>query len=260
MEALGVCSTHNASKVITKAFAKGAKWRCIPVKDYREGPVAIYGLARGLAEVLRIARQDHDCIRLDHGYMASGHFTGHYSVTKNVIQHTGEGEYDAKRLDPIRPSMSPMRHGEHILLLPPSRLLASFIGLDVNEWISGCKKLQTDRPIRIREKYVGKAAGKKYGVQVSTAPEVPLEEDLKNCHAVVTFNSKAAIKASCEGISVFTTHPCCVTAISQPWLSIDNPELNIDREGWLRALSYNQFTLDEMRERPHMPALREIWA
>ncbi len=232
MEALTVYSRHTAAETVTRAFAKGSGWTWTSVKDYKEGPIAIYGLGRGLLEVLHTAqRGGHDWTYLDHGYLNPGHYDGYYSVTKNAFQHTGEGDYDSKRLGPIRPVMSQMRCGEHILLLPPSRLLAPFIDMDVDAWIETYRDLPTERAIRVREKGDLK----------------PLEDDLKDCHAVVTYNSKAAIKASCQGISVFATDPCCITRISQPMLSIDNPDLNIDREGWLRALSYNQWTLDEMR-------------
>jgi hypothetical protein len=233
-----VYSTHPPAKIVTQAFARGAKCPWIPAKDYKEGPVAIYGLARGLFDVWNIAKK-HTCIRIDHGYINPGHYDGYYAVTKDVIQHTGEGDYDAKRLDPIRPELKPMRHGEHILLLPPSRLLAPYIGLDVDDWIETYKKIPTDRPIRVREKF---------NDRTGEGSTTPLEEDLKDCHAVVTFNSKVSIRACCEGISVFVSDPCCATRIAQPMFTIDNPDLNIDREGWLRALSYNQFTLDEMRK------------
>jgi len=233
MEAVAVYSPHPASARITKAFAAGAKWPWIPVSQYREGPIAIYGLARGLLKVLRSAQHaQQDWIFLDHGYLHPGHFDGYYSVTCNAFQHTGKGVYDAERLDIIRPDMYPMRYGEHILLLPPSRALTEFIEVDTDEWIKTNSDLPTDRPIRVREK----------------GAKTPLEEDFLNCHAVVTYNSKAAIKAAIAGISVFATDPCCITRISQPLLSIDSPNLHIDREGWLRALSYNQFTLDEMQD------------
>ena len=228
-----VYSKHSASVRITRAFADGSKWKWTPVDKYKEGPIAIYGLARGLLEVLQKAQRDnHDWFFIDHGYLNSGHFDGYYSVTKNAFQHTGGGVYSSKRLDQIRPNLSPMGHGEHILLLPPSRALAPYIKMDVDAWIKKYQNLKTDRPIRVREK----------------GDPIPLEEDLENCHAVVTYNSKAAIKAAIAGISVFATDRCCATRISQPLSDIDNPDLNIDREGWLRALCSHQFTLEEMRK------------
>lgn len=228
-----VYSRHTASEVITQAFARGTKWKRIPVSEYKEGASAVYGLKRGLLEVLKQSQNaGHDWFYIDHGYMNPGHFYGYYSVTKNAFQHTGEGEYDAKRLDPIRPELKPMRHGEHILLFPPSRAFAEIVGIDVDAWIKKYKKLLTDRPIRVREKHDPK----------------PLEEDLEDCHAVVTHNSKAAIKAAIAGVSAFATQDCCVTGISADLSSIDSPDLNIDREGWLRALSYHQFTLEEMQK------------
>jgi len=231
-----VYSTHRASNEVTKMFVRGRKnWKWIPVEQYRGGPVALYGLARGLLGVQERAKAlGHDIITLDHGYIGARHFDGYYSVTKNARQHTGTGEYDAKRLDPIRPELSPMRHGRHILLLPPSREFARFDPIDVDKWIDTYSKLDTDRRIVVREK------------PLKGQPRTPIEDDFKDCHAVVTFNSKAAINAVAMGIPAFATHECCVSGISGDLKDIDNPNLDIDRESWLRALSYNQFKLNEM--------------
>ena len=242
-----VYSRHKASEVVTKAFAHGTKWKRIPVSEYKEGPIALYGLRRGLLEALRKAQDsNNDWFLMDHGYLHPGHFDGHYSVTKNAFQHTGEGEYDSQRLDQVRPELKPMRHGEHILLLPPSRALAPFIDVDVDAWIEEYKNLPTDRTIKVREKPKAKDGFSRIRPGQDGTPL--LEEELYNCHAVVTYNSKAAIKAAIAGVSVFATQPCCVSGISGKLSTIDNPDLNIDREGWLRALCYHQFTLDEMRK------------
>jgi hypothetical protein len=235
-----VYSSHSPSRIITHAFAEGAKCPWVSVNDYKEGPIAIYGLARGLQEVLdKAISQQHYAIHIDRGYMKPHHYDGYYSVTKDTRQCTGEGDYGPERLDQIRPELKPMRHGKHILLLPPSRGLAPYINMDVDAWIEKYSNLPTDRPILVREKYNDRT-------KEGTAR--PLEEDLDNCHAMVTYNSKVVITGVCQGISVFTTDACCATRISQPLETIDNPDLNIDREGWLRALACNQWTLDEMRK------------
>jgi hypothetical protein len=214
-EITAVHSTHQPSKIITKAFAKGANCPWVSVESYKGGPIAIYGLARGLQGVLERSRP-HDAIRIDHGYIQAGHYDGYYSVTKNALQHTGEGEYGPERLDPIRPEMRPMRRGNHILILPPSRLLAPFIDLDVDDWIATYQRIPTERPIRVREKY---------NDRTKVGSRTPLEDDLRGCHAVVTYNSKVAIKAACQGISVFVSDACCASRIAQPMFTIDNPDL-----------------------------------
>ena len=238
-----VYSRHTASEIITREFSAGAKasnWRRVPVANYRSGPIAIYGFARGLYEALQKCQKGgHDWFFIDHGYLGAGHFDGYYSVTKNAFQYSGMEHYDSERLDKIRPELKPMRHGEHILLLPPSRAYAKFIELDVDEWIERYSKLDTDREIRVRDKY-----NKKTGIGDKT----PFEDELVDCHAVVTYNSKGAITAAIEGISVFDTQDCCITGIAGDLSDIDSPDLNIDRESWLRALCNHQFTLEEMKK------------
>ena len=235
MASYSVYSSHGASKIITKAFSRGSGWEHIRVDDYREGNVAVYDLARGLYNCVRAADQ---FVFMDHGYLNPGHYSGYYSVTQNGLQHTGEGDYDDSRLP--RVDLFPMRTGRHILLLPPARPLAKLIGINVDKWIADHISLETERPIRIREKGDTK----------------PLWADLENCHAVVTFNSKAAIQAAIRGISVFCTTLSCVTRIAQPLSTIDNPNLNIDRHAWLCALSHNQFTLEEMEHGLQMQTIR----
>jgi hypothetical protein len=240
-----VYTNHGASKIITKAFSKGSGWKHIHVQDYcrdgksilGDGDVAVYGLARGLYPCVQAA---DNFVFMDHGYLHAGHYAGYYSVTKNGYQHTGEGEYDDSRLPKI--DLFPMRYGRHVLLLPPARPLAQILGINVDKWIADHLQIPTERPIRIREKGDPK----------------PLWADLENCHAVVTYNSKAAIDAAIRGISVFTTSvACCATRIAQPLSTIDSPDLHIDRHSWLCALSHNQFTLEEMENGLQMQRIRE---
>jgi len=234
---------HTASEVITREFSVGAKmsgWKRIPVAAYESGPVALYGLARGLWGALQKAQEDgQDWFFIDHGYLGAGHWDGYYSVTRNAFQYSGMEHYDSERLDKLRPDLKPMRHGGHILLLPPTRAYAEIVGIDVDAWIEKYSNLDTDRVIRVREKFNAKT---KLGATT------PFQDELKGCHAVVTYNSKGAIRAAIEGISVFATDECCITGIAGDLSDIDSPDLNIDRESWLRALCNHQFTLDEMKK------------
>ena len=63
----------------------------------------------------------------------------------------------------------------------------------------------------------------------------------------MTFNSSVVIDAVCEGIPVFCGTECSAYQVAEQDLSkIETPK-HADREPWLWHLSYNQFTLEEMR-------------
>ena len=93
-------------------------------------------------------------------------------------------------------------------------------------------KQHTDRPIRVRRK----------------GTNVPLEEDLKNCHAVVSSQSTANIDALLNGIPSFCESTSCCLPVSYTDLSkIETPYYPDNRQEWVDSLMANQFTLNEMK-------------
>jgi len=131
--------------------------------------------------------------------------------------------------------------GSHILVFPPSFWYCKMIGVDavkmMNDTISTLKQ-HTDREIRVRLK---KPNGK-YN-------PVPLEEDLKNCHAVVSFQSSAAAKAIIKGVPSFTMYGdySSVSPLSSKDLSqIETPIYPENRYEWLCNLANHQFYQSEI--------------
>ena len=134
------------------------------------------------------------------------------------------------------------KNGKHIVVIPPSHWLCKNLGWDASvvlqETIDTLKK-HTDREIRVRVK-------KKDGQYNPT----PLHEDMKDAHAVVSFQSSAAAKAIIKGTPSFTITDKYSAAIpmSQTDLSkIETPIYPDNRHEWLCNLANHQFYADEIQ-------------
>lgn len=74
----------------------------------------------------------------------------------------------------------------------------------------------------------------------------PLEEDLRGCHALVTFNSNAGREALVAGVPVFCDRSAAYAEIANTELAeIESPVLR-DRAAHFNRLAYAQWTLEEL--------------
>ena len=88
------------------------------------------------------------------------------------------------------------KDGKHIVVFPPSWWLCNNLGMRAEDVLQNTideLKKHTDREIRVRVKKIK-----------GQYNPVPLHEDLKDAHAVVSFQSSAAAKAIIKGIPSFT--------------------------------------------------------
>ena len=195
----------------------------------------------------------------DNGYLTpriqgeadDGRYAGYYKVSRDGFQCDGTGKPDYKRLDKVlkltgqkfRPSWRESASDSHVLICPPIveyERVHHFAHTHWLRWVQ--KELQTSRfhhPVRVRYKP---------GDKRHTGDVVSLAEDFKNCHAVITVDSKIAVEAVLEGI------PCYVTGTSPVQVfgnvdiqSIEMPRRKGNRRKWLAILANNQWTLDEIR-------------
>ena len=136
-------------------------------------------------------------------------------------------------------------NGDHILLCPSSETMTRHVyGYGVGDWIlrtMATLSTHTDRPIHVRYKPRGN------GTSGPDAATIPLEDDLKNCHAVVTGMSIAAVQAVVAGVPVFShddapTAPVGLTNLS----GIEAPRYP-DRQPWLNTLCHYQYTPAEIK-------------
>lgn len=134
------------------------------------------------------------------------------------------------------------KKGKHIVVIPPSYWLCKNLGWNASvvlqETIDTLKK-HTDREIRVRIKKMN-----------GNYNPVPLHEDMKDAHAVVSFQSSAAAKAIIKGTPSFTITDKYSAAIpmSQTDLSkIETPIYPDNRHEWLCNLANHQFYADEIQ-------------
>jgi len=153
--------------------------------------------------------------------------------------------------------------GNHILLCLQRNGGWSMGGFDVVEWASNViKELRkyTDRELVIRAhpgdkgsrdylspKNLMKKIGILKGVRLSK-PETSLEEDLKNCWAVVNHNSSPTVGAAIEGYPVFLTDPAKsqVKDVANTDLSMIESPVLFDRQSWIERISMFHWNFDEI--------------
>jgi len=266
LDRLRVVTSHaHTSRTVTAAFAKGSRTPAVHAIncDLKNcDTVVMYGLLRGLLKVWKRTRDlKKDWIYIDNGYINSGHFDGYYSVTVNAFQCPGTGIFrrGEERFGRLKMKWAlepPKRNGRHILVLPPTHVFGSLVGINAQDWLKDTlQKLRShsDRPIVVREKPGSLLpTGKRVIVRSS------LDEDLKDCYAVVTYNSKAAIECLVKGYRIFTsTKNCAYDVASHDLATIDDPWDRPELHRWLWALAAQQFTLTEMETGYCLEVLRE---
>ena len=136
---------------------------------------------------------------------------------------------------------APRLQGDHILVCPSSTGIHNY--LEQATWTKDTIEFlqrYTNRPIRLRHKPRGR------GTSGPSEAKVPLSEDLKNAHAIVTSCSIAAVEAVCMGIPVFSHEKSFASAMGNLHLEdIESPYYG-DPEPWLYSLAYQQFTPEEI--------------
>jgi len=82
------------------------------------------------------------------------------------------------------------------------------------------------------------------GIVISTQP---LEEDLKDAWALVTFNSNSGVEAVIAGVPVFVGDAgSMVLSVANVDLSLIEKPMFHDRSAWAKGIAYAQWTLEEM--------------
>ena len=163
-------------------------------------------------------------------------------------------------------NLQPWRtQGNHILLCLQRDGGWSMGGFEVMDWAMHTimqLRRYTKRPIRIRA-HPGDKRAKKYcdrlmklcigrrllNVELST-PDTSLEQDLKNCWAVVNHNSSPAVGAAIEGIPVFVTDPERSQAREIAETRLDKIETPFmpDRSAWAQRISQFHWSHHELRD------------
>jgi hypothetical protein len=244
-----ICLSKNKTDEYVNMFAQGAN---LPIYDYDWYPDNHPILIRSMGKRKLI----HNCWQNNKSfyYMDSG-YVGNYKsasnpnswklwhrIVKNDVQHNKIIDRPDDRWKRLDYPIENRKQGKHILLVTPSEKPCKFYGIDKDTWIKDTVaeiKKHTDRPIVIRDK-----APRQQRITRT------IFEDLNDCHALVTYQSIAAVESVLYGVPAFTLAPTAADPVCDKDLSlIEQPTLQ-DQDKihkWAHHLAYGQFHVNELK-------------
>jgi hypothetical protein len=230
-----------------EAFAYGCGGHVSRLMKLEQGPVALFGSPSLWQLLMQAQREERTWFYGDHAYFGRKKF---YRITKNAYQHDGYGDRDSTRFRAFGRPIQPWRQsGRHVLICPQSETFFGLFGIDAQVWLKhilNTLRLYTDRPCRVRWK--------------ATKTQVtPIEMDLQDCWAVVTYASASALDALIAGVPVFVLSEFAAAyRMGTADLSrIEDPVYPPDRESFLSTLANNQWTMEEIRSGQAWQTLQE---
>lgn len=190
---------------------------------------------------------------MDSGYLGNNRSSSNpmgnklwHRIVKNDLQHNEIITRPDDRFKKLNIQLNERRYGSKIIIAAPDEKPCKFYGINQADWITETVteiKKYTDREIIVRER-----APKRADRVLSD----PLNKVLANdVHALVTFNSIAAVESIFAGVPAFTLAPTHSAApVSNSDLSkIDNPYWadSETRYAWASHLAYGQYHIDELK-------------
>lgn len=158
--------------------------------------------------------------------------SGYYRWTRNAFQMRSIREVPKDRWRALNIPLAPWsENGRHIVIAKPSATYDAFHR--THDWLDKTVaelKRHTDRPLVIREK-------------LST---VPLAEELRGAHALVTHQSNAAVEAVIMGCPVFVDDGSAASLVGKTDIAEIEHPIYPDRKPWLWSLAYSQYSEDEL--------------
>ena len=238
------------------------------IKTYRDlitaedrDPVMFRGMTQRKTVAL-CNEQNRDFFYVDTGYLGSSHSLRkeYHRVVKNNVQHTNVNwEMPTDRFKWLSANKRYLkfpgwkRNGTSILVVTPSDKPCKFYGIKKDEWLKSTLdtlKKCTDRPIIIRDK-----APRQQRIVKS------IYSDLLDCHALVTYQSIAAIESVIDGVPAFTMAPTAADPVCDKDLSlIETPTVQYEDKlyKWACHLAYGQFHNDELKNGTAYRILRGV--
>lgn len=221
-------------------------------------PMAFSGISKSAAKT-QAEKHGLDYWYIDTGYIGNGMFKTWFRISKNSFQVTIPIQSRPNnRLNRLRINRSQFARGNKIMVIPIDPKVASAYGLpDPDTWLAqtvATIKSHTDREIVIRQRPASR--------EVRVTSDTFVQSLQKDINSVVAWASNCGVEAAQHGIPVVSLGPSACTSISGKIQDIDNlpsidPEL---AESWLRWLSYNQFSNQEVESGLAWRILQENYA
>lgn len=223
------------------------------VYEHSEHPIVLRGILKH--KIMHRCWQDQRRFwYMDSGYMGNrpGPENPHgwkvwHRVVANDLQHGDIVPRPDDRLRRLNWTMPRRRYGRQIIVAVPDEKPCRFYGIDRDQWVdqtvSTLNQL-TNRPITVRQRHPDRSM---------RVHQDPLDQVLVNdVHALVTFNSVAAIEAIQAGVPAFVLAPShAARPVAASGLdTIENPHWpdNDLIYQWACHLAYGQVHVSELRD------------
>jgi hypothetical protein len=247
---------------IMKKFARLLKTRFEPIETFCKTStlrgvtkeVMLMGVLRGTARVYKLCQiTGVPLYYLDNPYFIQGSTKDYLRMSKNKFCCNTLEDYPDDRLKNFNVTIEDWssNRGNSILVIPPTHAMCWFF--DQYTWLDNTIneiKKYTDRPIIIRHKPFNPKIDFKTHQPIDESSDsnttVPLSEDLKKAHCVVTFNSNSAIQALQTGIPVICNDNCPAYPLTNRFQDIENLTLHDNRQQLFNTLAYSQFSQSEI--------------
>ena len=243
-----ICLSKNKTDEYINMFAKGSN---LPIKDYNESfgdnPILIRSM--GKRKLIHWCwENNHTFYYMDSGYVGNYRCASNpygwkvwHRIVKNDVQHREIIKRPDDRWKRLDYPIHKRKQGRHILLVTPSEKPCKFYGIDRDMWVTetiATIKQYTDRPIVVRDK-----APRPQRINKT------IFEDLNDCHALVTYQSIAAVESVLFGVPAFTLAPTAADPVCDKDLGLlENPTAqDWDKVNkWAHHLAYGQFHTNEL--------------
>lgn len=238
-------------------MARGARAETTDTRDFcyeaSDRPIVLRGIMKH--KIMKRCWQDRRRFYyMDTGYFGNtpGPHNPHgwklwHRIVANDLQHGEIRPRPADRWQRLGLRLEPRRHGSRIIVAAPDEKPCRFYDIDQAQWISDViTRLAdlTDRPVIVRQR----TANRKERMIHDPLSRV-LRDDV---HALVTFNSNAAVESIMAGVPAFVLAP---THAAQPVANrdlahINSPEWPSDDKlhAWVCHLAYGQFHRNELED------------
>jgi hypothetical protein len=205
-------------------------------------------------KIMKQCLEDHNNFYyMDSGYVGnnigdrnSQGIKQYHRIVLNDLQHRTIRVRPSDRWDRLGVKIHPRRSGHRIIVAAPDEKPCRYYGIDQQQWIQDTVaeiQKHTDRPVEVRERAAKRS---------DRVLKEPLSQVLaQDVHAVVTFNSIAAVESILAGVPAFVLAPSHVAEpVANRDLSLmDNP-VYPDQDllmAWCHSMAYGQYHVRELK-------------
>ena len=181
----------------------------------------------------------------------------YHRIVLNDLQHRVIRTRPSDRWDQLGVEIHPRRTGLRIIVAAPDEKPCRHYGIDQQQWIRDTVteiKRHTDRPVEVRERAARRS---------DRVLNEPLSHVLtQDVHAVVTFNSVAAVESILAGVPAFVMAP---SHVAEPVANRDlsrmdapfYPDQNL-LMAWCHSMAYGQYHVRELKNGTAFRMMQEL--